>query len=49
MESGKHSPFSIFLLLVTYLRSLFDLWYTIIALDTVGTARKVNLIMECTS
>lgn len=48
MESGKHSHFLIFLLAVTYLCNLFDLWYTIIALDTVGTAQKVNLIMECT-
>ena len=42
MKHGRHDPFLIFLLITTYLCNLFDLWYTLYALDFVGTAREVN-------
>lgn len=41
----KHQPssgFLIFLLAVTYLCSLFDLWYTLYATDFIPAAQEVN-------
>ena len=42
MDRKKHDPFLIFLLVVTYLCNIFDLWYTLIALDFVRTAQEIN-------
>ena len=42
MRGSKHTPFLIFLIVVTYLCNIFDLWYTLFALDFVGTAREIN-------
>ena len=46
MKHDKHDPFLIFLAVVTYLCNLFDLWYTLYALDFVTTAREVNPVVR---
>ena len=42
MNRKKHDPFLIFLIVVTYLCNIFDLWYTLVALDFVPAAQEVN-------
>ena len=46
MKEKKHSPFLIFLAITTYLCNLFDLWYTLYALDFVSAAREVNPVVR---
>ena len=42
MKRQPSSGFLIFLLIFTYLCSLFDLWYTLYAVEYIGAAREVN-------
>ena len=42
----KHSAFLIILLLITYLCNLFDLWYTLHALDFVSGAEELNPVFR---
>lgn len=42
----KHSPFLIFLIVVTYLCNLFDLWFTLYVLQFVSGAQEVNPAMQ---
>lgn len=42
MRGNKQSPFLLLLIIFTYLCSLFDLWYTMYALDFVDGARELN-------
>lgn len=42
MKGKKQSPFLLLLILFTYLCSLFDLWYTMYALDFVEGAWEMN-------
>ena len=38
----RHSPLLMFFCLCTYLLNLFDLWYTLYALDTIPDAYEKN-------
>ena len=42
MKHPKQSAFLLLLIVFTYLCSLFDLWYTLYALDFVAGARELN-------
>jgi len=42
----KHSPLLLFFILATYLCNLFDLWYTLYALDFIPTAYEKNPAMQ---
>ena len=42
----KHSPLLLFFILATYLCNLFDLWYTLYALDFIPTAYEKNPAMR---
>ena len=42
----KHSFFLITLLLITYACNLFDLWYTLHALEFVPTAQEMNPLVR---
>lgn len=42
----KHSVFLILLLLITYACSLFDLWYTLHALEFVQGAQEMNPVFR---
>ena len=42
----KHSAFLMTLLLITYLCNLFDLWYTLYALDLVSGAEELNPVFR---
>lgn len=45
MGRKKQSPLLIFMVLVTYLCNLFDLWYTMYALDFIPDAYERNPFM----
>lgn len=47
MRGRKQSPFLLLLAVFTYLCNLFDLWYTMYALDFVDGAREMNPVFEC--
>lgn len=42
----KHSAFLIILLLITYICSLFDLWYTVHAVEFVQGAQELNPVFR---
>lgn len=42
MQKRKQSPFLILLILFTYVCNLFDLWYTMYALDFIPNAYERN-------
>lgn len=46
MGRKKHSPLLIFMILATYLCNLFDLWYTLYALDFIPDAYEKNPVVD---
>ena len=42
----RHSPLLLFMILATYLCNLFDLWYTMYALDFVPDAYEKNPVVR---
>ncbi len=46
MGKKKHSPLLIFFCLSTYFCNLFDLWFTLYALDTIPGAYEKNPVVR---